>query len=612
MHCGQRMLRARRAACTERLTASATESRCARRPTRLRLSSRPVQRPMLSLVLFLACVAGLLVLRIAWFSARLYLSPLRVLRGPSSPGFFYGHIHQACRAENSATTRGWVTTYRSNLFCRWLFMIPCLWTADPQAIRHVLHSSNYVKPWEASMSAARILGDSVLVAEGKKHKEQRAIMNPGFGPAQIRELVHIFLDKSAQLRDAWAEEIAAQGGCVKLDAYDGLKKMTLDVIGLAGFDYHLGALDAHGGKPNELYQAFAKIFAVVPPVSLFRILMDFFPSLDFFVRALTLLRLFSHGALRSPGPDMVEQPDERTRTINEARAVMRRIGSQLIREKRAEILAERAENGEGATAGKRSVRSRDLLTLLIRANMATDITDSQRLSDEEVLAQIPTFLVAGHETTSTAAVWSLYALTQQPRVQQKLREELLRLDTDSPSMDELASLPYLDCVVRETLRLHTPVTFTLRSPLEDDVIPVSEPFRDRDGKLRHEIRIASGNRIVISVLELHRSEAIWGADALEFRPERWENPPEAISNVPGVWGHILAFSGGPHACIGYRFSVVELKALLFTMLRAFEFELAADPDDVTTIGMFTQRPALKSVTAKGAQLPVLIRPYVHN
>ena len=50
-----------------------------------------------------------------------------------------------------------------------------------------------------------------------------------------------------------------------------------------------------------------------------------------------------------------------------------------------------------------------------------------------------------------------------------------------------------------------------------------------------------------------------------LRPERWEHPPEAISAIPGVWSHLLTFLGGPHACIGYRFSLVEyvtLSALL--------------------------------------------------
>jgi cytochrome P450 len=61
---------------------------------------------------------------------------------------------------------------------------------------------------------------------------------------------------------------------------------------------------------------------------------------------------------------------------------------------------------------------------------------------------------------STAATWALFALTQNVAVQTRLRDELLTVSTDNPSMDELNALPFLDCVVRETLRLHAPVTAT--------------------------------------------------------------------------------------------------------------------------------------------------------
>ena len=98
------------------------------------------------------------------------------------------------------------------------------------------------------------------------------------------------------------------------------------------------------------------------------------------------------------------------------------------------------------------------------------------------------FLVAGHETTSTATVWCLFALTQAPEVQCKLREELLTIGTERPTMDELNALPYLDAVVRETLRVHAPVPSSMRVAKKDDVIPVTEPFVDRFGVVQDSIR----------------------------------------------------------------------------------------------------------------------------
>jgi len=255
------------------------------------------------------------------------------------------------------------------------------------------------------------------------------------------------------------------------------------------------------------------------------------------------------------------------------------------------------------------LQGRDLLSLLVKANMATDIPESQRLSDKDVIAQVPTFLVAGHETTSTAVTWALYAMTQTPEAQTKLRDELLSVDTDTPSMDELMALPYLDAILRETLRVHPPVPSTSRFAMRDDVLPVEKPYTDRYGVVRDTIKIAKGDPIFIPILAMNRSKELWGPDAYEFKPERWTNVPEAVSQVPGIWGHLLTFIGGPRACIGYRFSLVEFKAILFSLVRAFEFELAVPVSEVGSRTAIVQRPVLRSDPTHQPQLPLLVRPY---
>jgi hypothetical protein len=181
---------------------------------------------------------------------------------------------------------------------------------------------------------------------------------------------------------------------------------------------------------------------------------------------------------------------------------MARIGDKLLRDSHAAI---RAEN---EVVEKSSWKRRDLLSVLMRANMATDLPSNQRLSDEDVLArkyifvlnhainlitcsEITTFLVAGHETTSTATTWALYALTQSPEIQTKLRHELLSISTDNPSMDELNDIPYLDAVVRETLRLHAPVPLTLRVAVKDDILPLGNPVRTTRGELIDSIRFVT-------------------------------------------------------------------------------------------------------------------------
>ena len=102
-------------------------------------------------------------------------------------------------------------------------------------------------------------------------------------------------------------------------------------------------------------------------------------------------------------------------------------------------------------------------------------------------------------------------------LQQKLREELLFIKSDTPTMEELNELPYLNKVVRAILRLHPPVTLVNRETQHDDVIPVSEPFVDAQGKLQHGVEVRRGNRIFVGIAELQTSKEIWGADTLEFK-----------------------------------------------------------------------------------------------
>ena len=89
---------------------------------------------------------------------------------------------------------------------------------------------------------------------------------------------------------------------------------------------------------------------------------------------------------------------------------------------------------------------------------------------------------------SVTMSWALYALSQNKHAQTKLREEISNISTDNPTMDDLNGLPYLDAVVRETLRLHPAVTVILREARKDDCIPLSKPFTDTKGIEHNEIR----------------------------------------------------------------------------------------------------------------------------
>ncbi|KAI0751622.1 cytochrome P450 [Daedaleopsis nitida] len=213
------------------------------------------------------------------------------------------------------------------------------------------------------------------MAEGDVHRRQRRVLSPAFGPAQIREFNDVFLEKAAELRDLWMTQVVECGGPLRTNVMDGLRGLTLDIIGLTGFNYQFNALNP-GGEPNELNRAFQQIFKRPPNMSILRVVMDMFPMLNIF---------------KPP------KPDERVRKVKEGQVIARRIGMQLIQERKKGIL-----NESSYTIEKKDIVGRDILTLLMKANLATDVPDDQRLSDDEVFAQIGSLLAAGHETTNTA------------------------------------------------------------------------------------------------------------------------------------------------------------------------------------------------------------------
>ncbi|KAE9391903.1 cytochrome P450 [Gymnopus androsaceus JB14] len=453
--------------------------------------------------------------------------------------------------------------------------IPRLYTTDLEALHHILHNYfDYQKPESTRFALSRLLGNGVLVMEGEHHKFQRRVMNAAFGPTQVKLVIETFYDKSLLLRDLWASRMSDSGGSssANVEAFDGLTRATLDIIGLAGFGYDFSSLNEN--KKSELYEAFSVVIKS-GSTSAWRILQAQFAPLR-------ILPSFS-------GP-----------AFKQAKETMARIGNELLAE---------AKKVQDTTEGKADAGAKDLLSLLIKSNTNSGVPEGQRMSDEDVLAQVPTFLIAGHETTTTSTTWALYNLCLHQDVQAKLREELLNVGTDQPSMEEINTLSYFDHFVHEVLRLYSPIPNTVRVAAKDDVIPLKEGYTDLKGKFHENFLIKKGEGIFIPIYAVNRDKKLWGEDAAEFKPERWEKLPDAVNAVPSVWGNMMTFLGGSRACIGWRFSLIEMKVLLFTLIRAFEFKLAVSEEDVSVLKMgVVLRPVVKGI----AQLPLVISPVKDN
>lgn len=99
--------------------------------------------------------------------------------------------------------------------------------------------------------------------------------------------------------------------------------------------------------------------------------------------------------------------------------------------------------------------------------------------------------ITEYAMNSSAISWAIYSLCSRSEFQCLLRDEVCASPTDTPTYDELNALPFLDAVVRETMRFHTPVPGTARMALEDTVLPLSEPYVDVNGVRRDSILYVS-------------------------------------------------------------------------------------------------------------------------
>jgi cytochrome P450 len=192
--------------------------------------------------------------------------------------------------------------------------------------------------------------------------------------------------------------------------------------------------------------------------------------------------------------------------------------------------------------------SRDMLSMLLEARDEA----GGGLSEDELIGHAGVIFAAGHETSSNALSWTLFLLTQHPRVMAELCDELsARLRGGAPTLDDLSQLPLLDCVVKESLRLFPPA-------------PLNHRITARDAEL-NEYRIPRGTEVLSSIYHTHRMPEFY-PNPERFEPERW------LGFDPGPYAY-NPFSAGPRMCIGATFASFEIKVVLAILLQRFRLEL---------------------------------------
>ncbi|KAL1922062.1 uncharacterized protein VTP21DRAFT_10704 [Calcarisporiella thermophila] len=447
-----------------------------------------------------------------------YFSPLRKLPTPPADNNpFTGHLIQALSKESQEQQLEWANEYGG--FVRFFYPLNFerVLITDPKALQHILvkRAYEFVKPQRVRTYLGMGIGNGLLVAEGDDHRHQRKLLNNALSYGNIKQFVPIFNEVVTTLTDQWKDALSDRHE-IEMDVFIPITKATLDIIGLTGFGHRFDTLTSK--KQTLLAKAYDIILADMPAWK--RVFWYLMPKLALFDRKM----------------------------MNGLK--MSRIATKEI----VEMGKLRMEDNKSNT--------RDILYMMLEHNKKVMETGEGDLwTDRECRDQILTFLAAGHETTSTLLGWLLYTLALHTDVQEKLREEVQTIfkSNPNPSFEEIDKLTYLDCVYREIVRVHPPVTYTVRTNKVDETLPTSTG---------EEIFLPKGSLCVISPAVINRCVKHWGPDAGEFRPERWLDESSLPKNLNYV---CLTFLAGARGCIGSRFSQMETKVFIARLISEFRF-----------------------------------------
>ncbi|XP_063616252.1 cytochrome P450 4V2-like [Cydia splendana] len=196
-----------------------------------------------------------------------------------------------------------------------------------------------------------------------------------------------------------------------------------------------------------------------------------------------------------------------------------------------------------------SISTRTFLDMMIESSGCL----KQKYSDLELREELMVILLAGTDTSAVGASFAAAMLARHPHVQEKLHHELDMIFGDSNrdlTEEDLPKLKYMEAVVKETLRLYPPVPITARE-VTDDVT------------LHSGTTLVNGVTVILNIWATHRNPTFWGADAEQFRPERFlEGPLKHPSQFQ-------PFSLPMRNCLGYNYAMMSMKTMLANMLRRY-------------------------------------------
>lgn len=341
-----------------------------------------------------------------------------------------------------------------------------------------------------------MLGEGLLTSEGDFWKRQRKLTQPAFHRDCLKGFADTMVETTADLVTRWKKELLP--GSKPFDLHVELMRLTFRIVGktLLGADLEADAKEF--GKALNFGLEWAN---------------DYVES---------IVRI----------PPWVPTP--KNLKFKKAQGVIEGVIGRVVQERRA---------------SKES--KQDLLGLL----MGTVAEDGERMSDKQLMDELLTLTLAGHETTSNALAFTLYLLSSHPDVARRVRAEIQSVLGDrAPSLEDLPNMPLVRAVIDESMRLYPPAWVFERITLEDEVV------------LDH--RIPKGSIVAVSPYLMHRNPR-WFPNPEGFDPDRFLTPDPARPKL-----QYIPFGGGPRTCIGNAFALTEMQLVLPMLLQSFDLHLA--------------------------------------
>ncbi|HLV98323.1 MAG TPA: cytochrome P450 [Ktedonobacterales bacterium] len=369
----------------------------------------------------------------------------------------------------------------------YIFKRPIVFFTRPEAIRYVLiENARNFINRPVFESLRLVLGDGLLSIDGDFHRQQRRMVQPAFHKQRVESYCETMVACTESMLDTWTPGS-------QRDIADEMMRVTMRIVAKALFNIDIAS------QIEALSQAFSE-------------------ASDYSRRA------------RAPWSLRINLPFTSYGKYLRAR--------KYLDDTMAGLIAQHRASGED---------SGDVISMLLQAQDE----DGSAMPDQQVRDETLTLLAAGHATTANTLSWAFYLLSTHPEQRDKLLDELRGvLGGRPPTVDDLANLPYLDMVVKETMRLYPPAWMQPRYAVDDF---------EYGG-----YRIKRGTVIFLSQWVTHRLPDLW-PEPDAFKPERFD--PETGQKYPAQ--AYFPFGAGSRICIGMPFANLEARILLATILQRY-------------------------------------------